>query len=73
MVIDLGRCLARWIFDEIGGDVVRLGKGFTVKQDGKGNAQIVKKPWGSRDASAQIRMKKSKRIRVQRPQLKFGK
>lgn len=50
----------------------KLPKNYTVKQDGTGRVTIEKKPWGKLDASAQIRIKKSKRIRVQRPQINFG-
>ena len=53
--------------------MARIPKNFTVKQDGTGKITIERKAWGKLDASAQIRMKKSKRVRVQRPQINFGK
>lgn len=52
--------------------MTRIGRNYTVVQDGKGNAKIVKKAWKALDASAQIRARKSKKVRVQRPQLSFG-
>jgi len=52
--------------------MTRIGRNYTVVQDGKGGAKIVKKKWKALDASAQIRARKSKKMRVQRPQINFG-
>ena len=50
----------------------RIGKGYTVKQDDRGRAVIEKIPYYGMDASAKIKAKKGKRVRVQRPQLNFS-
>ena len=39
-------------------------KGFRVVQDGKGKATLERIPFYGRDASAKIRGKKSKKVRV---------
>lgn len=50
----------------------RSTKGYRVKQamvDGKLKITVEKIPGWKKDASAKIRQRKSKRIKVQRPQL----
>lgn len=46
--------------------MARLGKNYTIKQDGTGKITIEKKPFHGLDASAKLRMQKSKKVTVKR-------